>query len=116
MSKLLFLRQFAGWILAWNPGGGNLGPPPSVNQTRPPDPLFGVSWVKQAKYLKQAYAIARRNPRITMMLWFLLKDEPRIGGWQSGLETAAGKKKPSYRAFRIAARARGSARGRAAAR
>ncbi len=34
-----------------------------------------------------------------MMLWFLLRDEPRLGGWQSGLETAAGKKKPAYRAF-----------------
>jgi hypothetical protein len=69
-------------------------------QTRPPDPLFGVSWVKQAKYLKQAYAIARRNPRITMMLWFLLRDESRLSGWQSGLITARGKRKPAYYAFR----------------
>ena len=23
-----------------------------------------------------------------MMLWFLVKDEPALGGWQSGLETA----------------------------
>ena len=23
-----------------------------------------------------------------MMLWFLVRDEPNIGGWQSGLETA----------------------------
>jgi hypothetical protein len=28
------------------------------------------------KYLKQAFAIARANPRIDLMLWFLLKDEP----------------------------------------
>ena len=69
-------------------------------QTKPPDRLFGVSWAQQARYLTQAYAIARRNPRITMMLWFLLKDEKRLGGWQSGLLTAAGKKKPSYDAFR----------------
>jgi len=69
-------------------------------QTKPPDKLFGVSWANQAKYLKQAYAIARKNPRITMMLWFLLKDEGRLGGWQSGLFTAAGKKKPAYNAFR----------------
>ena len=34
-----------------------------------------------------------------MMLWFLVKDEPALGGWQSGLETAAGKKKPSWNAF-----------------
>jgi hypothetical protein len=35
-----------------------------------------------------------------MMLWFLLKDESRLGGWQSGFFTAAGKKKPAYDAFR----------------
>ena len=69
-------------------------------QTRPPDRLFGVSWAKQAKYLSQAYSIARRNPKITMMLWFLLRDEGRLSGWQSGLFTASGKKKPAYYAFR----------------
>jgi hypothetical protein len=69
-------------------------------QTKPPDKLFGVSWAKQARYLTQAYAIARKNPRITMMLWFLLRDEKRLSGWQSGLFTAAGKKKPAYNAFR----------------
>jgi hypothetical protein len=69
-------------------------------QTRPPDRVFGVSWRNQARYLTQAYAIARKNPRITMMLWFLLRDEGRLGGWQSGLFTATGKKKPAYNAFR----------------
>ena len=53
-------------------------------QTNPPDKTFGVSFSKQALYLKQAYAIARKNPRVDMMLWFQLKDEPGIGGWQSG--------------------------------
>ena len=69
-------------------------------QTRPPDAAFGVSWVKQAQYLTKAYAIARKNPRITMMLWFLLRDEGRLGGWQSGFFTVGGKKKPAYDAFR----------------
>ena len=69
-------------------------------QTRPPDRAFGVSWKNQARYLTKAYAIARKNPRVTMMLWFLLKDEQRLGGWQSGFFTAAGKKKPAYDAFR----------------
>jgi hypothetical protein len=49
--------------------------------------------------MKQAYAIARKNPRIDMMLWFLVKDEASIGGWQSGLETVTGKKKPAWNAF-----------------
>ena len=68
-------------------------------QTNPPDHDFGVSWAKQASYLKQAYAIGRKNPYIQMMIWFLLKDEPLLGGWQSGLMTASGKKKPSFAAF-----------------
>ncbi len=71
-------------------------------QTKPPDPLFGVSWAKQAKYLQQAYQIAKRNPRIDMMIWFLLRDEPRRAhrdGWQSGLMTTGGKKKPAFKTF-----------------
>jgi Glycosyl hydrolase catalytic core len=68
-------------------------------QTNPPDRLFGVSWAKQAAYLTESFAVARRNPRIDMMLWFLLKDEPGLGGWQSGLMTIGGKKKPAFAAF-----------------
>jgi hypothetical protein len=68
-------------------------------QTNPPDKFFGVSWSKQATYLTQAFNVARRNPRITMMLWFLLQDEPNLAGWQSGLETDKGQKKPAYSAF-----------------
>ena len=70
-------------------------------QTNPPDRAFGVSYAKQAAYMKQAYAIARKNPRIDMMLWFLLRDEPRLGGWQSGLLTRTGQKKPSFNVFRL---------------
>jgi len=68
-------------------------------QTNPPDRLFGVSYSKQALYLKQAFAIARKNPRVDMMLWFQLKDEPNIGGWQSGLMTRSGKRKPAFNTF-----------------
>jgi hypothetical protein len=68
-------------------------------QTNPPDKIFGVSWAKQAAYLKQAYALARANPRIDMLLWFLLRDDTARGGWQSGLVTATGRKKPSFVQF-----------------
>jgi hypothetical protein len=68
-------------------------------QTNPPDRTLGVSWAKQATYLKQSYALARKNPRIQMMLWFLLKDEAYLGGWQSGLMTTSGRIKPAFNTF-----------------
>ena len=80
-------------------------------QTKPPDRAFGVSWTKQAAYLSQAYSIARRNPRIDMMLWFLLRDEDRLDGWQSGLLTVTGQRKPSFEAFRRMPRLASSSRG-----
>ena len=64
-----------------------------------PDRLFGVSYAKQALYLKQSFAIARKNRRVDMMLWFLLRDEPSLGGWQSGFFSASGRRKPAYTAF-----------------
>ena len=76
-------------------------------QTNPPDRVFGVSRAKQAVYLREAFARARKSPRIDMMLWFLLRDEPNIAsGWQSGFFDVRGRRKPSYNAFRaVAARA-----------
>jgi hypothetical protein len=69
-------------------------------QTNPPDRHFGVSWRNQARYLSQAFAIARRNPRISLMLWFLIRDERQVSRWQSGFFTWNGRKKPAYDAFR----------------
>jgi hypothetical protein len=68
-------------------------------QTKPQDKIFGVTYAQQAAYLTQAFAIARKHPRIDMMLWFLLKDDTRAAGWQSGLMAANGAKKPSFVAF-----------------
>ena len=79
-------------------------------QTRPPDSIVGVSYAKQAAYLTQAFGIARKNPRIDLMLWFLLKDEPTLAGWQSGLVTFGGKHKPAYNAFMKMAAAASPAR------
>jgi hypothetical protein len=69
-------------------------------QTNPPDDFFGVTWAKQAQYLKEAVAIARKNPFVDMFLWFLLVDETRPEGWQSGLIAADGTRKPAIAAFR----------------
>ena len=70
-------------------------------QTNPPDhTILSTSWAKQATYLRQAFAIARKNPRIDMLLWFLVRDQPQITGWQSGLETVTGVQKPAWSAFK----------------
>jgi hypothetical protein len=70
-------------------------------ETGPPDFFFGVSWELQAKYLTQAFNIARLHPRIDLMLWFLVQDEYRIEGWQSGLISSDGRRKPAFAAFRL---------------
>jgi hypothetical protein len=61
-------------------------------QTKPPEPLLGVSPATQAAWLKQAFGIAKAHTRIDMFIWFLLVDEPDLNGpafgvpgWQSGL-------------------------------
>ena len=69
-------------------------------QTTPQDKYFGVTYKKQAAYVRQAFAIARRNPRIDMMLWFLLRDQQAVRYWQSGFYTHGRKRKPSFSAFR----------------
>jgi hypothetical protein len=69
-------------------------------ETNPPATIFGVPWRTQARYLTEAFKIARRNNRIKLMMWFMLKDDPSSLGWQSGLETATGQIKPAFYAFR----------------
>ena len=69
-------------------------------QTRPPDPAFGVSWAEPGALPDARRSRSRRrNPRIDLMLWFLVRDEPNLAGWQSGLMTADGRKKPAFSAF-----------------
>jgi hypothetical protein len=70
-------------------------------QTKP-DRHLAVSYQQQARYLKQAFAIVRKNPRIDMMLWFLLRDQGvtrAFDGWQGGVMTRGGARKPSFRTF-----------------
>lgn len=70
-------------------------------QTNPPDrTILATTWSKQAAYMKQAVAIAKKNPRIDMLLWFLVRDQPQISGWQSGLETVSNVHKPAWNVFR----------------
>ena len=68
-------------------------------QTNPPDRILGVSLTRQAQYLGEAALRVLNQPGVTVLIQFLIQDEPNIGGWQSGLLTAAGRPKPSYYAY-----------------
>lgn len=70
-------------------------------QTKP-DRHLAVTYQQQAQYLREAFAIARKHPRIQMMLWFLLRDQAvtrAFDGWQGGLITKNGVRKPAFRSF-----------------
>jgi cellulase (glycosyl hydrolase family 5) len=72
-----------------------------------PDKIAGVSFERQAEYTAIAEHIAYANPRVKAFSQYLLRDDqPRPGnklerfsGFETGLRTSKGKKKPSYNAF-----------------
>jgi hypothetical protein len=70
-------------------------------QTNPPDRLSGVSYAKQAQYLGEAAMKVWKQPGVTMLVQFLVRDEPALGGWQSGLVDVSGRSKPAYHAFAL---------------
>ena len=70
-------------------------------QTNPPDRLLGVSYALQATYIGEAALRVWEQPGTTMLIQFLVQDEPELGGWQSGLFTVTGRAKPSLAAFRL---------------
>ena len=70
-------------------------------QTNPPDRFLGVSPSKQALYLGESALRVWRQPGVTMLIHFLVRDEPNVGGWQSGLFTVSGKPKPAVHAFAL---------------
>lgn len=73
------------------------------HETRPEERL-GVTRSKQAAYARQALAIAARDPRVQMFIWFVFRDDP-TSTWQSGLATRGNLAKPAFAAFAAAAKA-----------
>jgi hypothetical protein len=71
------------------------------NQTNPPDRLLGVSYALQARYIGEAALRVWQQAGATLLIQFLVRDEPNVGGWQSGLFSAGGSAKPSYHAFAL---------------
>ena len=70
-------------------------------QTNPPDRLLGVSYALQATYIGEAALHVWEQPGVTLLIQFLVRDEPSLGGWQSGLFTARGARKPAYYALAL---------------
>ena len=58
------------------------------HETKPPDTL-GISYAKQAAYIRQSITIARKYPFVTMFIWFVFRDDPGQP-WESGVYTPAG--------------------------
>ena len=63
------------------------------HETRPQD-AFGVPYSQQAAYLRQAIAIARTYPFVSMFIWFVYQDDAGQP-WESGLYTRTGSNKGS---------------------
>ncbi|MFN8221670.1 MAG: cellulase family glycosylhydrolase [Gaiellales bacterium] len=67
------------------------------NETKPGEPK-GVTESQQATYLSQAIALARKDPRVAMFVWFVLEDSTG-NPWQSGLYRKGGVPKPAAARF-----------------
>jgi len=61
---------------------------------------YGVSEAAQARYLSDAAWRVRQAPFVDILIQFLVKDEAAYG-WQSGLITSVGKKKPSFYSYQL---------------
>jgi hypothetical protein len=70
-------------------------------QTNPPDRSMGVSYARQATLLGEAALRTYELPQVSLLVQFLYRDEPSLGGWQSGFQTVSGKIKPAFDAFRL---------------
>ena len=64
----------------------------------------GISRAQQAAYAAQALALAKKDARTDMFIWFVFRDHA-TSEWQSGLRTMSGAAKPSLSRFSAAAKA-----------
>ncbi len=70
-------------------------------QTNPPEGFLGVTPEQQATYVATAALRVYRASSVTMLIFFMVRDDRSPAGWQSGLLTADGVVKPAYAAFRL---------------
>lgn len=69
-------------------------------QTNPPDP-FGVSPSLQATFIGEAAMRAYKLAGVQLLIQYLVKDEPQLSRFQTGLFYVNGVAKPGYAAFRF---------------
>ena len=69
-------------------------------QTNPPDP-FGVPLLEQARFVGKAARRVYAAPKVDMLIHYLYRDEPDVDRWQSGLQMANGREKPSLAAMAL---------------
>lgn len=82
------------------------------SETKPGEPR-GVTEAQQAAYLPQAITLARKNPRISMFIWFVMQDSPG-STWQSGIYRTNGASKPSQTKFQSLAKSLSPVNGKLA--
>ena len=70
-------------------------------QTDPPDRLFGVTEVQQARFINQSDYMAWRNRRVVAVGQYKVVDEPKVAGFQTGLRFIDGRTKDAYQAYRL---------------
>ena len=70
-------------------------------QTNPPDRILGVTWSRQARSVAEAHHRAYAASRVDLLIQYLVRDEPRIAAWQSGLETTTNRAKPALTGFTL---------------
>lgn len=80
------------------------------NETKPGEPK-GVTDAQQAAYLPQAIAIAKKDKRVPMFIWFVMRDSAG-SPWQSGIYRTTGSPKPAQSKFAAAAKPLNPANGK----
>ena len=63
------------------------------NETKPGEPK-GVTEAQQAAYIPQALAMAAKDARVGMFIWFVMEDNPGASGRAASTATTA---RPSWR-------------------
>jgi hypothetical protein len=69
-------------------------------ETNPPDEK-GVSWALQSQYLAEAAMRVAAAPYVDLLIQFMVQDEARSNGWQSGLIDSVGLPKPAFNSFML---------------